>query len=1311
MSETMNSTISRAGDAIIELVSTSVAGASFDTTIRAIVQEKVDSATGKYKLQYQDSVMYAFVDDVKTTYSKGTEVYVLIPKNDFTSDKRIIGSVKTLGEDYTLVLTEEDKYKKIGASAFGESNLIKEDGDYAVDQSFSGSRTLFGFNNSPLKGYYDSNFLTYLRNENTEAIWLEATFETDIEYGVNKKYSLDVVFDPDKKDDKGEPIYITASINQDNIVGNPFCLRESQQIVIFDFKGDGTESIDWSKIAKINSVKLTTTGFVSGKDYVKVKNIKLYAVSALTQEQLNAPYAYIFTPDGTIVAENGEVTLKGILRINQQVQTNVKYFWFIEDLTVNKDSGGDKYHDYGGRGWKLLNGTTDNKDGTFTVNNTGQDVRTITDEDMVVPAQRYKCVIAKDKDSRYSDIVEITSTGIGYKYKIMHQIYKKTTIVENGEQKETWTKVDDSSVLLQSNLEEDQKIELEIQQSLKEDDIVHWYRKELFDSEWIEVTDEASDRKLTIEYENINVSTQIRAIVNGFNTETVTITAKAEIPDPTPQYQLVIENANQTFIYDEDGRSPTHPAKTFRDNEPKTLSFKLYDTYAAGTEDSPYDITNKASSPIWKISADGLVNLKDSDWDLLEENEQIDKNKDKKYQLTASQCSFLIKDAWLYNTTDNQITLTVEYWADPSNPATKATITAKTNFTFLKEGDPGTNGTGVAIVVEKKATSNSVISNNDLKVIKYTGAIGLEVINATIAQKTHGVYKATITEGDKVYYGYYIPPVTPEEEDNVYSYSIDGTPSQYVVYDADGTNPRYSDWKFKKTTYKEVTDEETKEKKIVVDQTNPVTEVKFSLEEQKSQDWQCDTLRNTIPKTFNSTLASTEGVFKLYAYEEIVSTTGQGEAATTNTTYTLIAEITLLASLNRHAFSMVNKWDGNLKIDDGNNYILSATVAAGKKDDNNTFTGVMIGTVGDSTSTNSNNNRTGFFGFYQGAQTAFIDADDGSTRLGNSEKTLFQIGNKYSEEFLRSSNYVEGSKVTTVTLRESSTGVSTTYPSAQWGNNNITIVYAESTHVTPIGAIKGTGYSISFSEPTNVQYIKGYLGNSSVEKYFYVTAATTTATLYKDSNFSYQLNSSIGMKIDLKNGSIFAPGYYLDGASGNATFSGEVTATSGHFSQGVTLGNSNISVGAMLNSLSSAVSNVNYAIAELSSKITKTEAESYINSTVQTEVDKIEIPTLPKYIEETKITSTTIESPIITGGTIIGGTFQAKVNEATGIKDVFTMSFINNNGNYYARLASGWAPMMITTTFGQIILTTGSSIKLDASGGVYLGDQKIQVEQ
>jgi hypothetical protein len=40
---------------------------------------------------------------------------------------------------------------------------------------------------------------------------------------------------------------------------------------------------------------------------------------------------------------------------------------------------------------------------------------------------------------------------------------------------------------------------------------------------------------------------------------------------------------------------------------------------------------------------------------------------------------------------------------------------------------------------------------------------------------------------------------------------------------------------------------------------------------------------------------------------------------------------------------MINKWDGKLKIDEENGAILSTMMAAGRKNSDNTFSGVMLG--------------------------------------------------------------------------------------------------------------------------------------------------------------------------------------------------------------------------------------------------------------------------------------------------------------------------------------------------------------------------------
>jgi hypothetical protein len=264
------------------------------------------------------------------------------------------------------------------------------------------------------------------------------------------------------------------------------------------------------------------------------------------------------------------------------------------------------------------------------------------------------------------------------------------------------------------------------------------------------------------------------------------------------------------------------------------LKFHLYDTYNGGDEITP-------TSSVWKVSPDGLVSLKDSDY--------VDgKGDEYKYQFTGPECNFLIEDAWSYDKTDNQITLTVEYTKEDVT----ATITTQTNFTFLKEGDPGTNGTGVAIVVtgtpEFEIKNGKKEYDKGLEVTKYIGADSVTIDGSSnIKHISNNVCKATVTEDNKTYYGYYVPPVPSEIDKGDKKYLLVGTPSQYVVYDADGTNPKYSDWKFKKEVK-----EENKEPVV------SFVDVKFVYGTGTNNK---DSLYSVIPKTFDSTLAVSEGVF------------------------------------------------------------------------------------------------------------------------------------------------------------------------------------------------------------------------------------------------------------------------------------------------------------------------------------------------------------------------------------------------------------------------------------------------------------------
>ena len=80
---------------------------------------------------------------------------------------------------------------------------------------------------------------------------------------------------------------------------------------------------------------------------------------------------------------------------------------------------------------------------------------------------------------------------------------------------------------------------------------------------------------------------------------------------------------------------------------------------------------------------------------------------------------------------------------------------------------------------------------------------------------------------------------------------------------------------------------------------------------------------------------------------------------------------------------MVNRWNGKtLEIDETNGTILSTMVAAGKKERNNTFSGVLMGDCSPSGSDDSLRT-TGLYGFRQGKQS-FAFKEDGTAFIGES---------------------------------------------------------------------------------------------------------------------------------------------------------------------------------------------------------------------------------------------------------------------------------------------------------------------------------------
>lgn len=82
----------------------------------------------------------------------------------------------------------------------------------------------------------------------------------------------------------------------------------------------------------------------------------------------------------------------------------------------------------------------------------------------------------------------------------------------------------------------------------------------------------------------------------------------------------------------------------------------------------------------------------------------------------------------------------------------------------------------------------------------------------------------------------------------------------------------------------------------------------------------------------------------------------------------------ILIIQNRYSSAMLNNWDGSFQIDEENGTIMASVIGAGKKDVNNTFSGVLMGDVQNVFNAN-NHSGLGLYGFNQGAQSFGFNID------------------------------------------------------------------------------------------------------------------------------------------------------------------------------------------------------------------------------------------------------------------------------------------------------------------------------------------------
>ena len=148
----------------------------------------------------------------------------------------------------------------------------------------------------------------------------------------------------------------------------------------------------------------------------------------------------------------------------------------------------------------------------------------------------------------------------------------------------------------------------------------------------------------------------------------------------------------------------------------------------------------------------------------------------------------------------------------------------------------------------------------------------------------------------------------------------------------------------------------------------------------------------------------------------------------------------ILVLQNRWASNTINQWDGkSIQIDNKNGTILSQAIAAGHKNSDNSFSGVMIGSWKDTDAASDITAQTGVYGFHEGAMS-YAWKDDGTGFIGKDGLGRINFdGNKatiYSTDYKINS---DGSVAADRTTGSMIIDLNEPYIQMKYGNNIISI--------------------------------------------------------------------------------------------------------------------------------------------------------------------------------------------------------------------------------------------------------------------------------
>lgn len=1053
--------------AIQTIVDDAIAKANFDKTIKATIVKCIDETIGKYSVRYQDSTFYAFSPNTENTYRDGTNVYVLIPGNDTSQDKTIIGAVDKLGTDFVSVISEDNAYEYVGNNCIKQTDeiqLCSYSGQTVLDvYNYAANINTINLDTQDVEEYIKKSTAIVCGLSVRTALPTEQRFQGN--YGIN----FELVY----LDNNNLEVIKNYIIDINQMNGNPYNISK----VTRQFKTYNIEGLNFSRINRIYVFCYDFPNTAEDKDNdIFISNIEFTGANIISSDELNSYGITFTTPKGTYFKNTDSAheakTIVAQLKIKGKVADakaqNAKYYWFKENGKINAAS--EKYNTYGGSGWECLNSYNiiqEANEETGAIAHIewipGTDTQVVLKSDILSKQINYKCVVLYGDSMSISKIItfynysstyllDITSTN-GTKFTFDNGstdlIVKINGVEEKGaDYSYVWSVVDKNNII--TNFSNDDELAASYETATTQyNALVAAIAANSVSQTSVQA--QLNDYAATINnYENstrvegnrlINVkantiqdySTFKCSAYQGNNfigTASITLTNsfESDVEIELSDYSLIINNSNQIFQYDENGVSPASRGLS----NPQTilpLSFTLYNKL--GSEISSSDISS--GDILWKIPADNTM--------LTSASVNGTPSIDDEYEVYTglNQFVFEIRNTYSAQKRNNDIILQVKY--------DDHIITAKTTLTFVKQGEVGTNGTDiicklipndinnqaiVPTVIYNKATSAytlnyerpsaepdkwlkvqlwengnkifegtksgfrlddttipvtvkwSILKNaysrtiydyTNFNIDANTGAMTFDATDFVLnGQSPANLIKCELTMNGEEYLSV-IPMNVVRISSNTYNIKLnDYSGFTSAMYLSDGTKPVYDSTNpFELTILKngnEISQEDNTTYTWNVNGQVYYTQWQSSLNLVERKGMNLKAQKN---QRYYQPIAQVDGLCLSNSITCKIRDNGAEVGSITMPVYLY---------LNRYGHAALNGWDGNsVSIDNNGGMILTPQIGAGKKEDDNSYTGVFMGSVKKAGATQL---ETGLFGYNKGEQTIKLDAETGSASFGKS---------------------------------------------------------------------------------------------------------------------------------------------------------------------------------------------------------------------------------------------------------------------------------------------------------------------------------------